>query len=224
METTRKLIISAKATKGLYFIMIGGTGSLEIPGQKFKTVADSREAWLAYRRGVADSEAATQHMQDRFGPGAMSDAGRAYRNARVALKAGKASDDDTKLLKETEDPVKYGEPFIHDLPLAARATFMMFEDKTSFEWTFVSPPGGYKPGPRTGKYQIFVDELPLAKEAGSKSEDGNEFEGRLLGVSAADLAVAVVDEVEKKEKVGKHWSPVSEWEGDEPMPTIITIS
>ena len=204
--------------------MIGGTGSLELPGHKFKTVADSREAWLAYRRAVADSEAATKHMEDRIGPGPMSDAMRAYRTARVAMKAGKAGDQEKKIIKETEDPVKYGENWINELPLAARATFVMFEGNTTFDWTFVSPSGRYRPGPRTGKYDISVDVLPLAKEANSKSEDGNEYEGRLLGVSVADLAVAVVDEAEKREKVGKHWSPTSEWDSDEPMPTIITIS
>jgi putative NADH-flavin reductase len=224
VETTRKLILATKASKSVYFIMIGGTGSLELPGHKFKTVADSREAWLAYRRGVADSEAATKHMEDRIGPGPMSDAMRAYRSARVAMKAGKAGDQEKKTIKEIEDVVKYGENWINELPLAARATFVMFEGNTTFDWTFVSPSGRYRPGPRTGKYEVSIDMLPLAKEANSKSEDGNEYEGRLLGVSAADLAVAVVDEAEKREKIGKHWSPTSEWDSDEPMPTIITIS
>lgn len=204
--------------------MVGGTGSLEIPGQRFKTAADSREFWLAYRRSVADSEASTKHMEDRIGPSPMSEAMRAYRNARIALREGKARKAEIKVIKETEDVVKYGENWIPDLPKAARATFLMFEGNESFAWSFVSPSSKYRPGPRTGKYEVFVDEIPLAKEASTKSEDSNEFEGRLLGVSAADLAVAIVDEAEKREKKGKHWSPVSEWEGDEAMPTIITIS
>lgn len=224
IETTRKLILAAKATKNLYFVMIGGTGSLELPGQKFKTAADSRDFWLAYRRSVADSEAATKHMEDRIGPGAMSDAMRAYRDARIALRDGRAGDAERKVIKETEDAIKYGESWIPDLPIAARATFLMFEGNDSFAWSFVSPSPRYRPGPRTGKYEIFVDEVPLSKEAKGSSEDGNKFEGRLLGVSVADLAMAIVDEAEKREKVGKHWSPVSEWEGDEPMPKAITIS
>ena len=224
IETTRKLIVAAKATKDLYFIMIGGTGSLELPGQKFKTAADSRDFWLAYRRSVADSEAATKHIEDRIGPGAMSEAMRAYRNARMAQRDGNANEAEKKVIKETEDAVKYGENWIPDLPIAARATFLMFEGNESFTWSFVSPSPRYRPGPRTGQYEVFVDEVPLSKETKGSSENGNEFEGRLLGVSVAYLAVAIVDEAEKREKIGKHWSPVSEWEGDEAMPTTVKIS
>ena len=224
VETTRKILVGAKTNKKIYFIMVGGTGSLELPGKKYTTAADSRDFWLAYRRSVADSETSTKHMEDRIGPGPISDAMRAYRNARIKLKEGTAGDEEKKTIATTEDAVRHGENWIPDTPLAARATFLMFEGNSSFDWTFVSPSGRFRPGPRTGKYDVYVDEVPLSKEATSKSEDDNEFEGRLLGVSAADLAVAIVDEAEKREEIGKHWSPVSEWEGDEAMPTTITIS
>lgn len=223
IETTRKIIIAAKEAKLDYFIMIGGTGSLELPNERYATAADSREWWLAYRRAVADSEAATKHSQDRMGPGAMSDMMRAYRNARVALKAGKAGDGENNAMKDVDDQVLHSENWIPDLPIAARATFQMFEGNQSFKWSFVSPSSRYRPGPRTGKYEVYLDEVPMLKEATSKSANGNPFEGRLLGISAADLAVAIVDEAEKREKVGRHWSAVSEWEGDEAMPTTITI-
>ena len=224
VESTRKLIIAAKTYKGLYFIMIGGTGSLNLPGQRYKTVADSREIWLAIRRATADSEGHTKHMEDRMGPGAMSEAMRNYRNARIALKAGKAGEEENKHIKHIEDAVKYSDNWIPDLPIAARATFQMFEGNESFDWSFVSPSALYKPGPRTGKYEVFIDEVPLAEEAKAKSEDGNKFEGRLRTLSAADLAMAIVDDAEKREKKGKHWCPVSEWDGDEAWPTTIAIS
>lgn len=223
VESTRKLIIAAKTYKDLYFIMIGGTGSLNMPGERYKTVADSREIWLAIRRATADSEGHTKHMEDRMGPGAMSDAVRGYRNARVAQKAGKAGDEEKMHIKQIEDAVMYSDNWIPELPLAARATFLMFDGNESFGWSFVSPSALYKPGPRTGKYEVFIDEVPLAKEAKGKSDDGNEFEGRVLTLSAADLAVAIADEAEKKEKKSKHWCPVSQWEGDEAMPTIVSI-
>ena len=175
------------------------------------------------RRAVADSEAATKHGEDRLGPGAMADGMRAYRNGRSAVREGKASAEDEKAIKEVEEQILHGENWIPDLPVAARATFLTFEGNNSFKWSFVSPSARYRPGPRTGKYQVWLDELPLAKEAKTPSPDGNEFEGRLLGISAADLAVAIVDEAEKQEKVGRHWSAVSEWERDEPTPTTITI-
>lgn len=223
IETTRKILLAAKAAKVGYFIMIGGTGSLEMPDEPYATAADSREWWLAYRRAGADSEAATQHMQDRFGAGPIADFLRAYRNARVALREGNPSEEQQKLIKETEDQVLHGENWIPDLPVAARASFLMFEGNTSFKWTFVSPSARYRPGPRTGKYDVWVDELPMAKEAATESLDGNPYEGRILGISAADLSMAIVDEAEKQEKVGKHWSAVSEWEDDVPYPTLVTI-
>ncbi|KAK3711895.1 hypothetical protein LTR37_009413 [Vermiconidia calcicola] len=222
IETTRKIIIAVRTAKVGYTIMIGGTGSLEIPGEPYVTCADSREFWLAYRRGVADSEAATQHAQDRFG-GAIAEGARAYRNARIALHAGKATDADHKAMQDVDDAVLHGENWIPDLPIAARAGFQMFEGNSSFNWTFVSPPGGFRPGPRTGTYEIYVDVVPLAKEAKVPSSDRNAYEGRILGVSAADLAVSIVDEAEKREKVGKHWTAVSEWPNDEAMPSYLTI-
>lgn len=201
--------------------MVGGTMSLHLPTASgpYATAADSRDFWLSYRRAVADSECATQHMVDRMGPGAMSDGARAYRNARIALREGKASEDERKVIKQVEDQVLTAEQWLPDLPLAARAAWMMFEDNESFKWTFVSPPPRFRPGPRTGKYDVFIDDVPLLEKAKEKLPDANEFDGRLLGVSAADLAVAMVDEMEKREKTGKHWSAVSEWNDDKPYPT-----
>ena len=212
-----------KAARVGHFIKIGGTGSLELPGEPYKTAADSREFWLAYRRSIADSEAATKHMEDRIGPGPMSESMRAYRNARISLHKGEATEADHQVMKAVDEQILLRDNPVPDLPIAARATFMMFDGNDSFKWSFVSPPGRFRPGPRTGKYDVYIDEVPLTKDAKTWSVDVNPFEGRLLGVSAADLAVAIVDEAEKKEKVGKHWSAVSEWPSDEPMPTILTI-
>ena len=63
----------------------------------------------------------------------------------------------------------------------------------------------------------------MSQESTAPSLDGNEFEGRLLGISVADLAVAIVDEMEKLEKVGRHWSAVSEWADDVPMESYVKI-
>ncbi|KAK5164308.1 uncharacterized protein LTR77_010003 [Saxophila tyrrhenica] len=220
IETTRKILLAAKAAKVGYFIMIGGSGSLIIE-EPYTTAADSREWWLAYRRANADSEAATEHMAERFAGAA--DFVRGYRKARVNLLAGKAGEEDQKMLKQVDDQVLRSDDWIPNLPLAARACFPMFEGNTSFKWTFVSPPARYWPGPRTGKYDVWIDKLPMLEKAATKSLDGNQYEGRLLKVSVADLAVAIVDEAEKQEKVGKHWSAVSEWDGDVPYPNNATI-
>ena len=225
LETTRRLVVAAKAAKVPYFIMIGGTGSLYL-GEKedpHATCADSREFWLAYRRGVADSEAATYHMEERLGfDSPMAKGMRAYRQARVALLAGKASETEFQTIKDAEDPVKNGPNPVPDLPLAARASFQMFDGNDSFRWSFVSPPGMYRPGPRTGKYEVHRDIAPLID--GPPSTAPNRYEGRLGGITAADLGVAIADEVEKQEKVGWHWSATAELLEDQAVGSYVTLS
>lgn len=225
LETVRKILIAVKSSKPQpYFIVIGGTGSLELGrSQPYETVADSREFWLAYRRAVADSEAATAHMEERIGGGPMAEGMRKYRNARIALHAGKASDADRQAIKEAEEPVVSGPNPLPDLPLAARASFLMFEGNESFRWSFVSPSGQYRPGPRTGKYEVIRDTVPLAPESAGDSKSENQYEGRLLGISAADLGVAIADEAEKQEKVGWHWSAFAELPSDEAMSSYARI-
>jgi hypothetical protein len=223
VETTRKIVIASEAAKINYFVQIGGTASLEIPGEPYTTAADSREWWLAYRRAGADSEVATLHMEARFPPGPIADAVRAYRNARIALKEGKATAEHHEAIKQTEDPILHGDAFVHDLPLAARMGFMMFEGNTSFKWTFVSPPAMYLAGKRTGRYTVWIDQVPMAEKAEAGSVDGNKFEGRLLGISPADLAVAIADEVEGRELAGKHWSAVSDWDDGKIRTGVVTL-
>jgi hypothetical protein len=223
VETTRKIVIASRAAKIDYFVQIGGTASLEIPGEPYTTAADSREWWLAYRRAGADSEAATSHIQSRFPAGPISDAVRAYRNARIALKEGRATANHHEAIKQTEDPIFHGDTFVHDLPLAARMGFMMFEGNSSFQWTFVSPPAMYLAGKRTGRYTVWIDEVPMAEKAEGDSVDGNKFEGRLLGISPADLAIAIADEGERRELVGKHWSAVSDWDDGKTHPGVVTL-
>ncbi|GAB1738607.1 hypothetical protein NU219Hw_g3408t1 [Hortaea werneckii] len=236
VETTRRLVVAAKAAKVPYFTMIGGTGSLYLgeKGDPHATCADSREFWLAYRRAVADSEAATYHMEERLGfDSPMAKGMRAYRQARLAQSAGKANETELQTIKEVEDPIAYGLNPVPDLPLAARASFQMFDGNPSFRWSFVSPPGMYRPGPRTGKYEVHRDIAPLIdglpNTSGKTSSDlsasdGNRYEGRLGGITAADLGVAIADEVEKQEKVGWHWSATAELVEDQAVGSYVTLS
>ncbi|KAI7302451.1 hypothetical protein KC315_g16141 [Hortaea werneckii] len=236
LETTRRLVVAAKAAKVPYFIMIGGTGSLYLGSEvdPHATCADSREFWLAYRRGVADSEAATYHMEERLGfASPMAKGMRVYRQARLALLAGKANEAELQTIKEVEDPIAYGPNPVPDLPLAARASFQMFDGNPSFRWSFVSPPGMYRPGPRTGQYEVHRDTAPLIdgppNTSGKTASDfsasgGNRYEGRLGGITAADLGVAIADEVEKQEKVGWHWSATAELVEDQAVGSYVTLS
>ncbi|TKA71757.1 hypothetical protein B0A55_08587 [Friedmanniomyces simplex] len=230
VETMRRIVIAAKYSNLQYFLTIGGTGSLylENPTNPHETAADSRPFWLAYRRATADSEAATYHMEERIGFGSpMAQGMRDYRIARQASLSnpGSLSEADRKLIDETERAVMEGPDPIPDIPIAARASYMFFDGNTTFPWSFVSPPAKYIPGPRTGKYEVHIDRVPLAPESERTQGSENEFDGRLLGISVADLAVAIVDEVEKREKVGKHWSAVAELPGEnEQHPSYARLS
>jgi uncharacterized protein len=68
--------------------------------------------------------------------------------------------------------------------LAAREALNQLKLESTLDWTFVSPPIGLEPGARSGKYRLGADEL-LPGEGGKPA-----------GISVADLAVAIVDELE----------------------------
>ncbi|GKZ47905.1 hypothetical protein AbraIFM66951_011483 [Aspergillus brasiliensis] len=80
------------------------------------------------------------------------------------------------------------------MPHACRSALYYFEDDETFDWSFLSPPWFYRDGPRTGEYGTTKDYQP-ADEA-----------GRFLGISNADIAVALADEAEEQKKKWVHWS------------------
>ncbi len=67
---------------------------------------------------------------------------------------------------------------------AARDALTALRPNTALDWTYVSPPALLVPGERTGKYRIGGENLLMAGPAPA-------------GISVADLAVAIVDEIEK---------------------------
>lgn len=67
--------------------------------------------------------------------------------------------------------------------LAAREALERLRRERTLDWTFVSPPALLAPGPRSGRYRLGGDELLM---------QGSEP----AGISVADLAVAIVDELE----------------------------
>ena len=69
--------------------------------------------------------------------------------------------------------------------LAAREALNRIREETTLEWTFISPPVFLAPGERRGRggFRIGADEVLM---------DGN----KPAGISVADLAVAIVDEIE----------------------------
>ena len=71
---------------------------------------------------------------------------------------------------------------------AARDALTALRGNTALAWTFVSPPALLAPGERTGHYRVGGEQLLMAGEAPA-------------GISVADLAVAIVDEIETPKHV-----------------------
>lgn len=67
---------------------------------------------------------------------------------------------------------------------AARDHLSELQAETALDWTLVSPPAMLEPGPRSGKYRLGEDQLLMAGDAPA-------------GISVADLAVAIADEIEQ---------------------------
>jgi len=66
---------------------------------------------------------------------------------------------------------------------AARDALAEMQADDALDWVFVSPPAMLQPGPRSGRYRVGADQLLMAGDAPA-------------GISVADLAVAIVDELE----------------------------
>lgn len=67
---------------------------------------------------------------------------------------------------------------------AARDALTSLREEKELEWTFLSPPVGLAPGERTGHYRFGGEEVLM---------DGDTP----AGIAVADLAVAIVDEIEQ---------------------------
>ena len=71
---------------------------------------------------------------------------------------------------------------------AARDALTALRGNTALDWTFLSPPALLAPGERSGTYRVGGEQLLMAGEAPA-------------GISVADLAVAIVDEIETPKHV-----------------------
>ena len=81
--------------------------------------------------------------------------------------------------------------------LAARQALHELTSETTLDWTFVSPPIGLAPGPRTGNYRLGSDNLLPG------------IGDQPAGISVADLAVAIADEIEKPRHLQKRFTVAS---------------
>ncbi|KAJ5390542.1 uncharacterized protein N7496_001610 [Penicillium cataractarum] len=82
------------------------------------------------------------------------------------------------------------------LILCSRAALTMWEGVQEMNWSFLSPPWQLRDkGIRTGKYEFHVDDSA-----------GSAVQGIDKGIYNEDMAVAIVDEVENKRLIHKHWT------------------
>jgi len=79
---------------------------------------------------------------------------------------------------------------------AARDELNRLRGETTLEWSFLSPPAMLAPGARSGAYRLGGEELLM---------DGD----KPAGISVADLAVAIVDELEQPRHVRQRFTVAS---------------
>ncbi|MBX3622136.1 MAG: NAD(P)-dependent oxidoreductase [Rhizobacter sp.] len=77
--------------------------------------------------------------------------------------------------------------------LAARAALELIRTEAALDWSFVSPAVMLAPGERTGRYRTGGDEVLMR-------------DGQPAGLSVADLAVAIVDEIETPHHVRQRFT------------------
>ncbi|KAF2730220.1 hypothetical protein EJ04DRAFT_545877 [Polyplosphaeria fusca] len=216
LETVRKIILAVKLSPVKYFLFVGGAGSLHVPHTPLPCV-DHPDFFIAYRRAIATSEAHIVYMEERLG--IMGTALRAYRDARIAESEGRATPAHKEEIAKYERGIREKDAAT-DFIKAGRMAWMFFDGNTSFRWSFVSPSALYRPGVRTGRYEVSVDDMVLE---GEQKEGESVFEGRLTGIAVADMAVAIADEVEGEKLVGKHWSATGDLSVDEPGKAYLTL-
>lgn len=78
--------------------------------------------------------------------------------------------------------------------LAARELLKRLQAESALDWSFVSPPIALAPGERTGQYRLGADAL-LPGQGDQPA-----------GISAPDLAVAIVDEIEQPRHVQRRFT------------------
>lgn len=79
---------------------------------------------------------------------------------------------------------------------AARDALTTLRNETALDWSLISPPAALAPGERSGRYRVGGDDLLFAGDVPA-------------GISVADLAVAIVDEIERPRHVRRRFTVAS---------------
>ncbi|MER5323533.1 NAD(P)-dependent oxidoreductase [Streptosporangium roseum] len=88
------------------------------------------------------------------------------------------------------DTPEFPEIYKREALALAEALELLRSEAGDLDWTYISPAAVIAPGERTGKFRLGGDQVLADAE-------GNSF------ISAEDYAVALVDELEKNEAVGR---------------------
>ncbi|MCU1718232.1 NAD(P)-dependent oxidoreductase [Pseudomonas sp. 5P_3.1_Bac2] len=75
----------------------------------------------------------------------------------------------------------------------ARQTLRMIQEEPELVWSFISPPALLTPGERTGKFRIGDNQLLMTG-------------GQPASITVADLAAAIVDELERPHHLRQHFT------------------
>lgn len=75
----------------------------------------------------------------------------------------------------------------------ARQALELIQAETALDWSFISPPALLQPGARSGQFRIGGDQLLMNGEAPAN-------------ISVADLAVAIIDELEQPQHVRQRFT------------------
>lgn len=75
----------------------------------------------------------------------------------------------------------------------ARQALDLVREESALDWTFISPPALLQPGARSGRFRVGGDQLLM---------DGNHP----ASISVADLAVAIIDELEQPEHIRQRFT------------------
>ncbi|WP_316862869.1 NAD(P)H-binding protein [uncultured Cohaesibacter sp.] len=177
-EGTRRIIKAFRDAKGKYLMYVGGAASLFVkPGLQMFDDPRFPRWYFGVQPAVH-----LRWLGDITGESFFYDA--AARKESGEIKPGQSD-------QVLEDCVKNWK----QVPLleGCRIALDLFEGRSDFTWSFLSPPWLYRPGTGSGKYELSVDYMIFEN-------------GVPTGIAVPDLALALADEVENQALVHKHWT------------------
>lgn len=160
-------------------------------GEVADAVAGHDVVLSAFNGGFAGPEAQAQHVR---GSRAIVEGAKRAGVPRLVVIGGAGSlfvAPGVQLVDTPQFPAEWKEG-----ALGARQALRDLQAETSLDWTFVSPSAMLEPGERTGKYRLGGDELLMEGDHPAR-------------ISVEDLAVAVLDEIERPQHSRRRFTAAS---------------